>query len=230
MSTASPTVLPPVPIPAPPDPVRARLVAAVLALGVLTSATIVLWQPWGERDDLSYETLADHRSGAWLGAILDGVGMAAVALGLGLATCLLVRGRGRTPATVGAVLAGLGGILFAGGSTAFGVLAWYATEPDALPADQGDALLTYVDDNLARLIVVSGAGFALVTLGSLTLMFALWRARAVPTWLPIVFAVLTVGLFVTTDTVMNVVQAAQTLCLAGVAAVLAQVTRSPRRG
>lgn len=229
MSTSQPVLSPAPPASAAiarPDAVRARLVAAVLALGVLLVATVVLWQPWGERDDLSYATLAEHRDGAWLGGLLDGLGMAGVGLGLGVATCLLVRERGRSLATVGAVLAGLGGVLSAGGSIAFGVLVWYVTEPDALSVDAGTEMMVFIDDNIQRLMVIYGAGFGLVLLGSLVLMAALWRARAVPVALPVIYAVLTVAVFLTTGSVMNVVQAAQTLCLAGVAAVLVAESRT----
>jgi hypothetical protein len=77
--------------------------------------------------------------------------------------------------------------------------------------------MTYVLDNPGHVMGAQMAGFLLYTLGTLLLMGALWRARAVPRWLPIGFLVLTVGLFAVDGVVLNVVQAVQTLLLVPVA-------------
>lgn len=226
----TPSALPAAPRPAPPlagpDVAWSRVVAGALAAAAALSAAVVLWQPWGERDDLSYGTLAAHRDDAWLGSILDGVASAGMGIGLGLAACMLVRGRGRTLATVGAVLAAVGGVLLSAGVIAFGVLAWYVTDPAALPAEAGTTMMTYVDENLGHLMAVQGSGFLLATLGGLTLMGALWRARVVPVALPAAYVALTVGVFTTQGTVLNGVQAAQSLSLLVVAGLL--VTRARR--
>jgi hypothetical protein len=205
---------------------RATVVAVLLTLGALASATIVLWQPWGERNDLSYETLAAHRDAAWLGAIIDGVATAAIGITLGLAVCLLARRRGAVLATVGSVVAGLGGVLFCAAIVSFGTLTWYVTDTGALAAPTGTAMMTYVEDNLGHVAAVQAPGFLLFTLGALLLMVALWRARAVPMWLPIAYVVLTVGVFVLDGTAINVVQAVQTLLLAVVSWFLLRATRA----
>jgi hypothetical protein len=77
--------------------------------------------------------------------------------------------------------------------------------------------MTYAVDNPGHLLGLQMAGFLLVTLGSLVLMGALWRSRSVPRWLPIGYAVLTVGLFVLDGAALNIVQAVQTLSLVTVA-------------
>jgi hypothetical protein len=197
---------------------RAAIVSAILAIGAAAIAVLVLWQPWGERDHLSYADIEPHRDAAWLGTLVDGLAFAAVGVALGIAVCRLVpAARGAAVATVGAVLTGFGGVAFCAGIVSFGSLAWYATDPGAVPPDTGAALLTYVVDNPGHVMGAQMAGFLLYTLGSLLLMVALWRARAVPRWLPVAYLVLTVGVFAAGGVVLNVVQAVQTLLLLPVA-------------
>jgi hypothetical protein len=197
--------------------VRAAIVASLLTLGAVIVAVVVLWQPWGERDHLSYADIAPHRDAAWLGLVIDGLGFATIAVALGLAVCRLAPARGSAWANIGTVVTGLGGVAFCAGNVAFGSFAWYATNTDAVPADAGTALMAYSKDNPGHLMGLQGAGFLLATLGSLLLMVALWRARSVPRWLPIGYVVLTVGVFALGGVALNIVEAIQTLSLVVVA-------------
>src|SRR5262245_61016796 len=116
--------------------IRAATVSAILAVGAFTVAVLVLWQPWGERDHLSYADIEPHRDAAWLGTLLDGLALAAIGVAFGIAVCRLVpAARGAAVATVGALLTGFGGVAFCAGMVSFGSLAWYATDPGAVPAD-----------------------------------------------------------------------------------------------
>jgi hypothetical protein len=196
---------------------RAAIVSTLLALGAITGAIVVLWQPWGERDHLGYADLAPHRDAAWLGALVDGLAFAAIGVALGIAVCRLAPTRGAIWANVGAVMTGIGGLAFCAGMVSFGSFAWYATNTDAVPIDAGTNLMTYAVDNPGHILGIQMAGFLLTTLGSLVLMVALWRARSVPRWLPIAYLVLTIGVFATSGVVLNVVQAIQTLTLVVVA-------------
>jgi hypothetical protein len=197
--------------------VRAAIISAVLTLGALAVAVVVLWQPWGARNALGYADIAPHRDAAWIGAIVDGLGFAAIGIALGLAVCVLAPTRGSTWANIGAVLAGLGGVTFCAGMVSFGSFAWYATSADAIPVTSGTSLMSYVQDNPGHILGLEMAGFVMTTLGSLVLMVALWRSRSVPRWLPIGYLVLTVGVFALGGVVLNVVQAVQTLSLVVVA-------------
>jgi hypothetical protein len=217
MSTLTPEAVTTTATPSATDRVRTAIVSATLALGAVAVALIVLWQPWGERDALSYAEIQPHRDAAWLGTMVDGLAIAAIGVTLGLVVCRLVAGRGAALATIGAVLTGVGGVAFAAGMISFGSFAWYATDPAAVAPDAGDAMMTYVVDKPGHMMATQMAGFLLFTVGSLLLMGALWRARAVPRWLPIAYLALTVGLFVLGGVAMNVVQAAQTLLLVPVA-------------
>jgi len=217
MSTLTPEAVSATAIPSATERVRTAVVSAVLALGAVAIAVIVLWQPWGERDALSYTDIAPHRDGAWLGTLVDGLAIAAVGVTLAIAVCRLVRGRGAALATIGSVLTGFGGVAFFAGMFAFGSLSWYATSPDALPPDTGSAFMTYVNDNPGHVMLPQMIGFLLFTLGSLLLMGALWRSRSAPRWLPVAYLVLTVGVFALGGVLLNVVQAVQTLLLVVVA-------------
>jgi len=196
---------------------RVAIVAAVLTAAAITLAVTVLWQPWGERDALTYADLAPHRDAAWLGVLFDGIGFAALGITLGIAVCLLAPARGAVWATVGAVLTGFGGVAFCAGMVSFGSLAWYATNTDAVSVESGTALMTYIENNPGHILGAQMAGFLLTTVGSLLLMVALWRSRSVPRWLPIAYLVLTVGVFATDGVLLNVIQAAQTLLVIPVA-------------
>lgn len=226
MSTLTPATSPATRAPAPAG-VRGGTVSALLTVGALAVAGVVLWQPWGERDHLGYADIAPHRDAAWLGAVIDGFGYAAVGIALGLAVCALAPGRGSTWATVGAVLTGFGGVAFCAGMISFGSLAWYATSTEAIPAASGTTLMSYLESDPGHLLGVQMAGFLLVTVGSLVLMAALWRARSVPRWLPIAYLVLTVGVFTLAGLALNVVQAAQVLSLIVVAYYARRATRHP---
>lgn len=220
MSTVTPATTPVPPAataPAGPGRVRTAVIAAILTLGAVAVAVVVLWQPWGQRDQLSYAAIAPHRDAAWLGTVIDGLGFAAIGIALGLAVCILAPGRGSTWANVGAVMTGFGGVAFCGGVVSFGSFAWYATDTDAIPADSGTALMTYLNDHPAHLMGLQMAGFLLITLGSLVLIVALWRARSVPRWLPIAYLVLTIGVFALSGVALNIVQAVQALSLVAVA-------------
>ena len=109
------------------DRVRAAIVAALLTLGAVAVAAVVLWQPWGGRDRFDYADLAPHRDAAWLGCLIDGLAFAAVGVALGLAVCALAPGRGAVLANIGALLTGVGGVTFGAGVISFGSFSWYAT-------------------------------------------------------------------------------------------------------
>jgi hypothetical protein len=117
--------------------------------------------------------------------------------------------RGPTWANIGAVLTGLGGVTFCAGMVAFGSFAWYATNSDAMPADSGSALMTYVENSPGHLLGLQIVGFMVTTLGSVLRMVALLRARSVPRWLPIGYLVLTAGLFVLRGEALSVLQASR---------------------
>lgn len=171
------------------SPARARIVAAVVVVGAITSAAFGIWHPEPDSDDtFGYDVIAPIRASWWAWHLFGGLGTAAGAIAVALAVCLLVPARGATWATLGALLTALGGLAFYGGVAAEGVLGAYATNPEALPTQSGTTLITFVNDNFQYIGVVLIPGFVLLTLGPLLLALALWSARSVPRWLPVAFA------------------------------------------
>jgi hypothetical protein len=200
-------------------PTRPRTVAAVLVVGAFTSAAFDIWHPAsGAGDRLGYDVIAPIRTSWWAWHLLGGLGAAAAASAVGLAVCLLVPARGATWATLGALLTALGGLAFFGGAAAEGVLGAYATDPEALPAESGTTLLTFVDDNFEPIGVVLIPGLVLLAVGPLLLAVALWRSRSVPRWLPVAFALTNVAGFpLSTGVLAGVVNSAFASTLVAIA-------------
>jgi hypothetical protein len=207
------------PMPSPASPARARLVAAVLVLGAFASSAFGIWHPApGVRDGFGSDVIAPIRTSWWAWHLFGGLGVAAAAIAVALAVCLLVPTRGATWATLGALLTALGGLAFYGGVAAEGVLGTYATDPEALPAQSGTTLLAFVDDNFEPIGVVLIPGLVLLTLGPLLLAVALWRARSVPRWLPVAFALTSVAGFpLSTGVLAGVAKSAFAATLAAIA-------------
>lgn len=201
---------------APQPAVRRVLLAAPLVLGALTVAAVVLLQPWGERNDLTYATLAPHRDAVWTGVLLDGLAMAAIGISLALVVAHLARGRGSVWAGVGGVFTTAGGVFFAMGIYAFGSLAWYVTDPAVLDPAQGAALLEHAHAQPQHGMVLQMAGFLTFSLGVLLLCVALLRAGTVGRWLPVLVLVLTVAQFAAPVAILNGVQVAHLLALGAI--------------
>jgi hypothetical protein len=197
-------------------PSRVLLVQAALALSSLAVIGYLIIRPGPGRGDLSYASLAASRDAAWQGRLVTTIGYGIAGFSLALAACLLVRRRGASWATIGAALVTVGGVLFAGVEYAIGVLGWYATATEAVPAPTGTSLMAYVEHNMAHLAVADALGFLLLTLGTLLICVALWRSRAVPRWLPAFMAAATLAQFApVTERLLDVVQiAVMSGCLA----------------
>lgn len=211
---------------------RIRLVAVALAASAVTVATLVLTHPWGDRLDstadtvLTYDFVVDNHADAWPAMLADLLAYGLLTFCLALGVAHLVRGRGRVVATVGAVLVTIGGLLFAMGGMAFTTVMWFM---GTLSEDSGRELVDLANDDVPHLLGVEMAGFFLITLGTLVLSAALFRARAVPRPAVVLFVVLTLGLFAgLSGTAMNVVQAAQVLLTGAVAIPLWVSTRDSR--
>jgi hypothetical protein len=155
----------------------------------------LLVRPGPSRSDLSYPALAAGRDAAWLGHLIESTGYGVAGFGLALTVTMIVRRRGAAWATAGAVLVSLGGVLFAAAGYAIGVLTWYATAVDVLDAGAGAALLSGVEKDPGHLGAADVVGFLALTVGSLLIAVALWLSRAVPRWVPIALAVLTLAQF-----------------------------------
>lgn len=163
---------------------RAPVVSAVLAIAALVAAVNLLARPLAATDVDRYRSLAPARDAVWTFSLIGGFATGVAYIAAGLAVCMLVQYRGAAWATTGAVLTGLGGILFCAGFFAWGAVSWYATS-DAVPADASRALFAFVQDESGRAFGPQIIGFGLSLLGIVALGVALWRARSAPRWLAV---------------------------------------------
>jgi hypothetical protein len=186
---------------------RAAIVAVALATGSAAVAVLLLLQPGNLRTTFDYADIAAARDATFASDIVDGLGFAIAGVALAISVCVLARARGAAWANVGAVLMTLAGMLFAATEIAWGTLTWYATAPDALPVESGGALIRYLEHNTGHVDGLQVPAFLAYNVGALLLCAALWRARAVPRWLPIAITVLTVAQFVTPQSLANVEEA-----------------------
>jgi hypothetical protein len=188
---------------------RLALVAGGLVVSSLATAGLLLVRPGTARNATDHDSVAPVRDGTWLFAVADSLlfGVALVTLAVG--TCLLVPDRGRVWATVGAALGVPGALLFSSGVFAFGVLAWYATEPEALSPAAGRSLLEFVEAHPAHLFGPLMVAFFVLNAGLLCITVALWVSRTVPRGLPATLGALVLAQFaIPGGRVTDVVQAA----------------------
>ena len=164
---------------------RAATVAALLGVSAVIAAGTMLGRPIAAVDFDNLEVLAVERNEVWVFSLVSGLSIGAGYVLAGIATCLLVVGRGARLATAGAVLTGIGGLSFSSGFFAFGSASWFASAD--VPG--GAAYFEYLQDNAMRAFGPQMAGFLLGVLGMFLLASALWRSHEVPRWLPIAIPV-----------------------------------------
>lgn len=169
---------------------RPASIAGLLTLFAVIAAAAMLGRPLAAADFDNFEAFAAARNEAWVFSLVTGLAIGASYVLAGIATCWLVVGRGAPLATAGAVLTGIGGLLFASGFFALGVASWFASADVPGGADHFE----YVQDNAMRAFGPQAAGFLLSVLGFLLLSAALWRSQEVPRWLPIAIPVAMVAM------------------------------------
>lgn len=215
MTTATTTTAT-VATPAPRSPRRRVLCAAPLVLGAVVIAALLLVVPWGERNAIDYAAVSPIRDAFWIGILTDALAMVAVGIGLGLVVCRLVPGRGAGWAEAGAVLTGVGSVVFALGGFAYATLAWHTTDASVIEPAAGAALLERAIEQPQHSLLLQIVGFLTFTLGTVLVAVALLRSKAVPRWLPALILVTTVLVFVSPPRVKDLAQAVQMVALGAV--------------
>jgi hypothetical protein len=120
-----------------------------------------------------------------------------------------VPARGARWANVGGSLVWLGAAIYGVGIGGWATVYYFATDPAALSPGAAARLVDHVNDDTARILAVPIGGALLVALGSMLLSVALWRARTVPRWVPVVGALTGVtGIVVPPDTIAGIVSEA----------------------
>jgi hypothetical protein len=163
------------------------LVTSVTAAGL---AVVSMVKPIGAGGDAlpGFAAVAPLRDYAWGFFTFAGVQMVVGVCAAALAAWILVPARGARWATVGGSLVWLGAALYAVGIGGWAAVYYFGTDR-ALGAATATRLVDRYNHDAAHMLLVPVSGAALVMLGSLLLAVALWRARAVPRWVPIVGAI-----------------------------------------
>jgi hypothetical protein len=100
----------------------------------------------------------------------------------------------------------LGAAIYGVGIGGWATVYYFGTDPGSLDPATAARLIDHVNDDTARMLAVPIGGALLVALGSIVLAVALWRARTVPRWVPIVGALTAVtGIVIPADTIVGVV-------------------------
>jgi hypothetical protein len=169
----------------------ALLFAVIVATSVsaFALAFISFAKPLGHGDGLpGYAAIAPHRAYAWAFFVTAGVQLVVGASAAALAALLLARERGARWATVGGSLVWLGAAIYGVGIGGWATLYWFATDPRAVAPATGTRLFDRFNHDAAHMLSVPIVGALLIAVGSLVIAVALWRARSVPRWVPIVGA------------------------------------------
>ncbi len=164
---------------------RAATVAALLAVSAAIAAAAILGRPLAAVDFDNLDVFKGERNEVWVFSLVSGLAIGASYVSAGIATCLLVVGRGARLATAGAVLTGIGGLCFTSGFFALGAASWFASAD----GPGGPEQFQYLQDNAMRAFGPQAGGFLLSGIGFLLLAAALWRSREVPRWLPVAIPV-----------------------------------------
>jgi hypothetical protein len=143
-------------------------------------------KPIGEGGDAlpGYAALAPHRGYVWAFFMIAGVQLVVGAIAAAIAAMLLARNRW---GTIGGAVVWLGAALYGVGIGGWAAAYYFGTDPELAP-NTATALIDRINDDTAHVLAVPVGGALLIGLGTLLLAVALWRARSVPRWIPIVGA------------------------------------------
>src|SRR3954471_20739496 len=171
---------------------RLRLLFAailVTSLSALALSIVSFAKPIGHGDALpDYAAIAPNRGYVWAFFLVAGVQLIVGACAAALAAWLLVPARGARWATVGGSAVWLGAAIYGVGIGGWATLYYFGTDPATLDPATAARFIDHVNHDTPRMLAVPIGGALLVALGALLLVVALWRARTVPRWVPIVGA------------------------------------------
>jgi hypothetical protein len=189
---------------------RLRLLFAVIlatSLSALALSVVSYAKPIGNGDGLpDYAAIAGARGYVWAFFLVAGVQLVVGACAAALAAWLLVPSRGARWATVGGSMVWLGAAIYGVGIGGWAAVYYFGTDPGALDPATAARLIDRVNDDTARMLAVPIGGALLVALGSMVLAVALWRARTVPRWVPVLGLVTAItGIVIPPDTIVGIV-------------------------
>ncbi|MGW1345745.1 hypothetical protein ACWCOV_32180 [Kribbella sp. NPDC002412] len=169
------------------DPVLRRRVSIVALLLALTALAAVpgglLWpEPAAGGETYAYTDIQPVRDLWWGLLVFLSAALVLNVPAQALLTTLLVRGRGAAWATVGAVVLWIGTALYAVGGAGWAAAYYFATAPGVDPS-----VIERINDDSAHLFGLLVPGALLVAVGTVIQAVGLWRSRAVPRWIPLLW-------------------------------------------
>jgi Domain of unknown function (DUF4386) len=161
------------------------LVTSVTATGL---ALVSLIKPIGDGGDAlpGFAAVAPLRGYAWAFFTFAGIQMVVGVCAAALATWILTPARGARWATVGGSLVWFGAAAYAVGIGGWAAVYYFGSDPRLGRAGAG--VIDRFNHDGAHMMAVPIGGALLVALGGLLLAVALWRARSVPRWVPVLGA------------------------------------------
>jgi hypothetical protein len=224
------SAVPAVPSVVVPDPdqlsaARWRRRAGVVSLAGAALFTLAgfLVEPWGSRpgDLAEYQAFLVHPTRAVVAAVLLHLGYLLFAPAAFALLPLVVR-RGRRPGHIGIVFAVLGA-----GESGILVIDFYNLAISrAIGADHAVALASHQQDVLSGVAFLALPSTVGMALGAILLAFAIWRARVVALWVPVVTTLGMLGLVLLATTFVPAV-AACALVAVGLLAQAWALARTP---
>jgi hypothetical protein len=167
---------------------RTRITALCVLLALTGMAAVPLGVLWpGNPDSSAALTVADvqsYRQSWWIlimsGVVITGLNVPAQAI----AVLTLVRGRGGAAATWGAAMMWIGAVMEAVGLAGFAAAYFYPSDRSVSRAAGTEVFNSIAHDHV-HLLAVQIPGHLLLTAGIVVQAVALFRAKVVPTWLPV---------------------------------------------
>jgi hypothetical protein len=169
------------------DPVLRRRVGIVALLLAVTAVLAVpgglLWpEPAGGGETYAYSDIQPVRDLWWGLLVVLSASLVINVPAQAFLTTFIVRSRGAAWATVGAVVMWIGTALYAVGGGAWAAAYYFATAPGV---DAG--VIEQINADSAHLFGVLLPGALLVAVGTVIQAVGLWRSRAVPRWIPLLW-------------------------------------------
>ncbi|MFI7617955.1 hypothetical protein ACIBP6_42730 [Nonomuraea terrae] len=198
------TALPP-PAPAAASAPRRTAVVGLFVLLLVSLAARTCFAFWEPPFDgtVRYDDVRALGGAYWpMNLYLGGPGYAISWVATAIFLVLLARGRGRALNLIGALLSGVGGILFALTITAEALPFAFAADPMVLPESEGRELFDILNAHLGLLVpAIAGTQIA-ISAGVLTALIGTLLSKAMPRWLSIagiVYVIMFVALPVETS-------------------------------
>ena len=169
------------------SPVLRRRVEIVALLLALTAVAAVpgglLWpEPAAGGETYAYSDIQPVRDLWWGLLVVLSASLVINVPAQALLTTFLVRGRGSAWATAGAVVLWVGTALYAVGGAGWAAAYYFATAPGV-----DASVIERINDDGAHLFGVMVPGALLVAVGTVIQAVGLWRSRAVPRWIPLLW-------------------------------------------